>query len=81
MNGFIAILMYIKVSKLLSKVYVKTCHLKISLNGFSVNHPTSAAAKKMKVLNVAEKNDAAKNIAGFLSNGNNRRVIMSRCRM
>lgn len=30
---------------------------------------------KMKVLNVAEKNDAAKNIAGHLSGGNLQRVI------
>lgn len=29
---------------------------------------------KMKVLNVAEKNDAAKNIAGHLSGGNLQRV-------
>lgn len=28
----------------------------------------------MKVLNVAEKNDAAKNIAGYLSGGNSQRV-------
>ncbi len=28
----------------------------------------------MKILNVAEKNDAAKNIAGFLSGGNSHRV-------
>lgn len=31
--------------------------------------------KRMKVLNVAEKNDAAKNIAGHLSGGNLQRVI------
>lgn len=30
---------------------------------------------KMRVLNVAEKNDAAKNIAGHLSGGNLQRVI------
>jgi len=30
---------------------------------------------RMKVLNVAEKNDAAKNIAGYLSGGNLQRVI------
>lgn len=30
----------------------------------------------MKYLNVAEKNDAAKNIAGFLSNFKHRRVIV-----
>lgn len=30
----------------------------------------------MKFLNVAEKNDAAKNIAGFLSRGTARRVII-----
>lgn len=29
----------------------------------------------MKVLNVAEKHDAAKNIAGYLSRGNCKRVI------
>jgi ABC-type phosphate/phosphonate transport system ATPase subunit len=29
---------------------------------------------KMKILNVAEKNDAAKNLAGYLSGGNLRRV-------
>lgn len=29
---------------------------------------------KMKILNVAEKNDAAKNISFFLSSGNNTRV-------
>lgn len=31
---------------------------------------------KMKYLNVAEKNDAAKNIAGFLSRGTSRRVSL-----
>lgn len=31
---------------------------------------------KMRVLNVAEKNDAAKNIAGYLSGGNLNRVII-----
>lgn len=31
---------------------------------------------KMRVLNVAEKNDAAKNIAGHLSGGNMNRVII-----
>lgn len=30
----------------------------------------------MKILNVAEKNDAAKNLAGYLSGGNVRRVSM-----
>jgi hypothetical protein len=30
----------------------------------------------MKILNVAEKNDAAKNLAGYLSGGNLRRVSM-----
>jgi hypothetical protein len=29
---------------------------------------------KMKILNVAEKNDAAKNLAGYLSGGNSKRV-------
>lgn len=33
--------------------------------------------KVMKYLNVAEKNDAAKNIAAILSNGNSRRVSNS----
>lgn len=32
-------------------------------------------SSKMRVLNVAEKNDAAKNIAGHLSGGNLQRVI------
>lgn len=31
---------------------------------------------KMKILNVAEKNDAAKNLAGFLSGGNFKRVSL-----
>lgn len=31
---------------------------------------------KMKILNVAEKNDAAKNIAGHLSGGNLQRVLI-----
>lgn len=31
----------------------------------------------MKILNVAEKNDAAKNLAGYLSGGNIRRVSMN----
>lgn len=31
---------------------------------------------RMRVLNVAEKNDAAKNIAGHLSGGNLQRVIL-----
>jgi len=30
----------------------------------------------MKILNVAEKNDAAKNIAGHLSGGNLQRVLI-----
>jgi len=30
----------------------------------------------MKILNVAEKNDAAKNLAGYISGGNLRRVSM-----
>lgn len=33
-----------------------------------------ATLTTMKYLNVAEKNDAAKNIAAILSNGNSRRV-------
>lgn len=33
-------------------------------------------SSKMRVLNVAEKNDAAKNIAGHLSGGNLQRVIL-----
>lgn len=33
----------------------------------------------MKVLNVAEKNDAAKNIAGYLSRGNCRKVNIIIC--
>lgn len=35
---------------------------------------TSGIKPTMKVLNVAEKNDAAKNISYFLSNGHSRRV-------
>jgi hypothetical protein len=31
---------------------------------------------KMKILNVAEKNDAAKNLAGYLSGGNLKRVSL-----
>jgi hypothetical protein len=31
---------------------------------------------KMKILNVAEKNDAAKNLAGYLSGGNFKRVSL-----
>lgn len=34
-----------------------------------------SSVKVMKVLNVAEKNDAAKNIAGYLSKGTSKRVI------
>jgi hypothetical protein len=30
----------------------------------------------MKILNVAEKNDAAKNLAGYLSGGNFKRVSL-----
>jgi hypothetical protein len=49
---------------------------------FHVNNATSLYNKvcsgeqfiKMKILNVAEKNDAAKNLAGYLSGGNIRRV-------
>lgn len=36
----------------------------------------SSKNSKMRVLNVAEKNDAAKNIAGHLSGGNLNRVII-----
>lgn len=36
----------------------------------------SSTKSKMRVLNVAEKNDAAKNIAGHLSGGNLNRVII-----
>jgi hypothetical protein len=32
---------------------------------------------KMKILNVAEKNDAAKNLAGYLSGGNFKRVSLN----
>jgi hypothetical protein len=32
---------------------------------------------EMKILSVAEKNDAAKNLAGYLSGGNLRRVSMT----
>lgn len=34
-------------------------------------------AQDMKVLNVAEKNDAAKGIAGYLSRGSSRRVTIN----
>uniref|UniRef100_A0A8D8S258 DNA topoisomerase n=1 Tax=Cacopsylla melanoneura TaxID=428564 RepID=A0A8D8S258_9HEMI len=64
--------MLIKLSRTLSFTqFVKTSQF--FLNVVSVNFTTKAPVKKMKVLNVAEKNDAAKNIAGFLSNGNSRR--------
>lgn len=35
-------------------------------------------ANVMKYLNVAEKNDAAKTISGFLSNGTSRRVCLQK---
>lgn len=42
----------------------------------SVRTYCNTKAPIMKFLNVAEKNDAAKNIAGFLSRGTARRVII-----
>ena len=40
-------------------------------NATNLNYQANST---MKVLNVAEKNDAAKNIAGYLSRGTSRRV-------
>ncbi|XP_024937681.1 DNA topoisomerase 3-alpha isoform X2 [Cephus cinctus] len=48
---------------ILNRSYVKN---------FCVNTAVKRTAKEMKVLNVAEKNDAAKNIASFLSSGRSR---------
>lgn len=44
--------------------------IKILTNVCLANHINSAARATMQVLNVAEKNDAAKNVAGLLSRGN-----------
>lgn len=57
--------------------------LSVSLKNLRINFPrfsnvvaksNDQKKKTMKVLNVAEKNDAAKNIAGYLSRGTSRRV-------
>lgn len=50
--------------------YLKCFNVTLIFKRYSQN-----LANKMKYLNVAEKNDAAKNIAGFLSRGNSNRVI------
>lgn len=61
-------------SKLLSTVTLSSCNLLQYI--FFVRHCHST--KVMKVLNVAEKNDAAKNIAAYLSRGSSQRVTKSR---
>jgi len=82
---------YLKFSKF-SKLYnitllsrVTPCNLVLkSVTNFC--KPTNASLmvtrwyclqRTMKVLNVAEKHDAAKNIAGYLSRGTSRKVIIS----
>ncbi|KAI4472680.1 hypothetical protein M0802_016580, partial [Mischocyttarus mexicanus] len=52
---------------------VKTNVIKLSNNRVSIVRNKSINRNIMKVLNVAEKNDAAKNIAGYLSRGNVRK--------
>ena len=61
-------------SKLLNTVTLSSCNLLQYI--FIAEHCHST--KVMKVLNVAEKNDAAKNIAGYLSRGSSQRVTKSR---
>lgn len=48
--------------------------LKILINGRTFCNQSNKVISKMKYLNVAEKNDAAKNIANQLSNGASQRV-------
>lgn len=46
---------------------------------FQLNYSKSLNSKTvMRILNVAEKNDAAKNIAGLLSGGNSQRVSIKK---
>lgn len=47
---------------------------KILINGRQFCNQSNKVITKMKYLNVAEKNDAAKNIASQLSNGSSQRV-------
>lgn len=52
--------------------------LKVLLNGRKFCNQSNKVTSKMKYLNVAEKNDAAKNIASQLSNGSSQRVNNNR---
>lgn len=49
-------------------------YLRLFYSQTSRHYCTSNHIIEMKILNVAEKNDAAKNIAGYLSRGTARRV-------
>lgn len=49
--------------------------LKVLLNGRNFCSQSNKFTLTMKYLCVAEKNDAAKNIANLLSNGSSQRVI------
>lgn len=62
--------MFLKRNQVNLSVLFKNVY-RIHLCGFSNKEVNS----RMRVLNVAEKNDAAKNIAGHLSGGNLQRVI------
>lgn len=63
-------------------MFYKNCKIKLSIlfkNVFQIHfcgYSNKEVNFKMRVLNVAEKNDAAKNIAGHLSGGNLHRVIL-----
>lgn len=61
---------------ILVRVSISLKNLRINFAKFSnvVSVPEIHKIRTMKVLNVAEKNDAAKNIAGYLSRGTSRRV-------
>jgi hypothetical protein len=52
--------------------FLKACQLQS--RNFHVNIPSLSKMVRIKVLNVAEKNDAAKNIADLLSRGRSQRV-------
>lgn len=54
--------------------FLKTLNLSIFTARFYCG---KVQAKVMKYLNVAEKNDAAKNIAAILSRGNSNRVCLA----
>lgn len=55
-------------------VNVRNCKFSVSTINQNINRCDKKSNEIMKVLNVAEKNDAAKNIAAHLARGTSKRV-------